>query len=118
MTDPRTLVATEPDAPYLAVDVLPDNVPGTFLVDVSEVDGLDLLGWGMDGWLNIVCDVDLVDSSRGATRDDHTASGFPGFAVLDHFPLGYTRGPRPLRAQPSIDGVLGGGWAGERAGAI
>jgi hypothetical protein len=63
-----TLIADEPDAPYLAVDVLPDNVPGTFLVDVSEVDGLDLLGWGMDGWLNIVCDVDSIDISRGATR--------------------------------------------------
>ena len=67
MTEP-TLIEDEPDAPYLAVDVLPDNVPGTFLVDVSDVDGLDLLGWGMDGWLNIVCDVELIDISRGATR--------------------------------------------------
>lgn len=68
MTDPATLIATEPYAPYLAVDVLPDNVPGTFLVDESEVDSPDLLGWGMDGWLNVVCDVLDVDLARGATR--------------------------------------------------
>jgi hypothetical protein len=67
-TDDLTTITAEPDAPYLAVDVLPDNVPGTFLVDVSEVDGLDLLGWGMDGWLNVVCDVDRVHIARGATR--------------------------------------------------
>ena len=68
VTDLPTLVATEPGAPYLAVDVLPDNVPGTFALDQSELDGEDLLGWGMDGWLNVVCDVQSVEVTRGATR--------------------------------------------------
>lgn len=67
MTDPLTIIAVD-EAPNLAVDVLPDNVPGTFLVDVSEVDGYDLLGWGADGWLNVVCDVREVHIARGMTR--------------------------------------------------
>lgn len=68
MTDPRTYIAGEDGAPFLAVDVLPDNTPGTFQVDVSELDGPDLLGWGMDGWSNIVCTVQSVAIRRGATR--------------------------------------------------
>lgn len=68
MTDPLTTIAGEDGAPNLAVDVLPDNVPGTFVVDASEVDGPDLVGWSMDGWSNIICDVTRVRVSRGATR--------------------------------------------------
>lgn len=68
MSDPLTLIDAEPYAPYLAVDVLPDNVPGTFLVDESEVDGEDLLAWDVDGWVNVVCDVQEMQVSRGATR--------------------------------------------------
>lgn len=68
MTDPTTLIEGEEWAPYLAVDMLPENSPGTFLVDASEVDSLDLLGWGMDGWLNVVCDVQTVELTRAATR--------------------------------------------------
>lgn len=67
MTDPLTIISDE-GAPNLAVDVLPDNAPGTFLVDSSELDGPDLLGWGMDGWSNIVCDVTRVRTARGAQR--------------------------------------------------
>lgn len=65
--DPSTIIG-EADAPNLALDVLPDNVPGTFLLDVSELDGLDRLGWGAEGWANVVCDVTSVRSTRGATR--------------------------------------------------
>lgn len=68
MTDPFTIITGVDGAPNLAIDVLPDNVPGTFLVDVSEVGGPDLLGWGLDGWSNIVCDVTAVRGRRGATR--------------------------------------------------
>lgn len=68
MTDPVTLIDTEPYAPYLAVDVQPDNATGVFQLDVTELDGPDLLGWGSDGWVNIVCDVQTVEAARGATR--------------------------------------------------
>jgi len=67
VTEPTTIIAGEA-VPNLAIDVLPDNVPGTFLVDVAEVDGPELLGWGFDGWSNIVCDVQSVRMRRGGTR--------------------------------------------------
>jgi hypothetical protein len=58
-------------APYLAVDVQPDNLEGTFTLDVSELDGPDMLGWLAEDagtWVNVVCDVRTVSSRRGATR--------------------------------------------------
>lgn len=68
MTAPRTTIAGEAAAPYLAVDILPDTDVDTFTLDVSEVDGFDLLGWGEGVWVNIVCDVMGVSITRGATR--------------------------------------------------
>lgn len=56
--------------PYLAVDVQPDNLAGTFTVDVSEVGGPDQLGWSSTAagsWENVVCDVTGVRSVRGAS---------------------------------------------------
>lgn len=69
MTDPVTI--TEGDgAPYLAVDIVPDDTADTFTVDESELDGPELLGWqsGAGDWDNIVCDVTSVHISRGVTR--------------------------------------------------
>jgi len=86
VTDPQTIIAVD-GAPNLAVDVLPDNEPGTFLVDASEVDGFDLLGWGADGWANIVCDVTRVSTRRGMTRLQgaltRTEAGTMGIELLD-----------------------------------
>jgi hypothetical protein len=69
VTDP---VTGGPDgAPYLAVDVQPDNLAGVFTLDVSELDGPDVLGWTAEDagtWVNVVCDVLQVDLRRGATR--------------------------------------------------
>jgi hypothetical protein len=69
VTDPAT---TGPlGAPYLAVDVQPDNLEGTFTLDVSELDGPDVLGWSAEDagqWVNVVCDVRTVSARRGATR--------------------------------------------------
>jgi hypothetical protein len=73
MTDPITqIVVGGEGAPNLAVDVQPDDIGDSFLLDVSELDGLDLLGWGAADadavWLNIVCDVTRVHVARGALR--------------------------------------------------
>lgn len=73
MTDPQTMHALE-GAPYLAVDIIPDTGGrGDFVLDVSELDGPDLLGYDMtdadsSGWLNIVCTVLEVELRRGVTR--------------------------------------------------
>lgn len=58
-------------APYLAVDMQPDNLAGVFELGVSELGGPDVLGWLEDdagSWTNIVCDVQRVHLRRGATR--------------------------------------------------
>lgn len=71
--DVVTLHALE-GAPYLAVDLQPDLTGlSTFVLDDSQLDGPDQLGYDAtgsdaDGWLNIVCDVTGVDVRRGATR--------------------------------------------------
>ena len=60
-----------PGAPNLAVDLLPGTGGrGDFVLDVSELDGVDQLGYGFDGgtWVNYVCDVTRVTLRRGATR--------------------------------------------------
>lgn len=68
MTDPVTLTGQD-GTPYLAVDVIPDEAADAFVVDVSEVDGWDLLDWGPDvGWVNVVCDVTRAVITRGSTR--------------------------------------------------
>lgn len=69
LTDPAT-ETTQLGAPSLAVDIIPDTMAGAFTVDVSDVDGPDLLswGWGEGEWLNIVCDVLSVSGRRGATQ--------------------------------------------------
>jgi hypothetical protein len=67
VTDPLTIINLD-DAPNLAVDVLPTVVEGTFILDDSELGGVDLLGWGDEGWVNIVCDVTRLACQRGATR--------------------------------------------------
>jgi hypothetical protein len=69
--DPATLTGT-PGEPYLAVDVIPDQLAGTFVLGTSKLDGYDMLGWTTDAagaWLNIVCDVRRVRTQRGATRE-------------------------------------------------
>jgi hypothetical protein len=69
VTDPATQGPL--GAPYLAVDVQPDNLEGTFTLDVSELDGPDRLGWLAEdagAWVNVVCDVSRVSARRGATR--------------------------------------------------
>ena len=70
MNDPTTMIAGDRGAPNLAVDIVPDLAANTFVLDVSDVGGLDLLGWanGDDAWTNIVCDVTSVRTHRGATR--------------------------------------------------
>lgn len=67
MSDPITYT-TSPDAPNIAVDVQATGVLGEFSVDVDEVGGPALLGWGDTGWVNIVCDVTRLGLRRGATR--------------------------------------------------
>jgi hypothetical protein len=71
LTDPATLTA-QLGAPSLAVDIVPDTAAGAFTLDVSDVDGPDLLawGWGEGDWLNVVCDVTHVTGRRGATQTD------------------------------------------------
>ena len=72
--DPATIHQQE-GVPYLAVDVQPDNLTGTFLVgDVLEnaswVDGEDRLGWSSTAagsWENVVCDVQAVRFVRGVS---------------------------------------------------
>jgi hypothetical protein len=69
VTDPAT--SGPLGAPYLAVDVQPDVMEGTFTLDVSELDGPDALGWRqLDAgtWVNVVCDVTRLSLRRGATR--------------------------------------------------
>lgn len=71
LDDPTTLTGA-PGEPYLAVDVVPDNLTGTFQLDSSVLDGLDELAWSTDApgaWRNIVCDVTAVSYQRGATRE-------------------------------------------------
>lgn len=68
MSDPGTLIATEPSAPNLAVDLLPEDAAGSFLLDVSQLDGPHLLGWGEESWVNVVCDVLQLRVTRGASR--------------------------------------------------
>lgn len=68
MSDPATLTGQD-GAPYLAVDVIPDEAADAFVVDVSEVGGWDLLDWGPDvGWVNVVCDVTQALITRGSSR--------------------------------------------------
>lgn len=58
-------------APSLAVDIQPDNSVGVFVLDVSELDGPDMLAWGSTDpgtWVNVVCDVMALNYRRGATR--------------------------------------------------
>lgn len=67
--DPATVIDQD-GVPFLAVDVQPDNITGTFTVDVSEVGGPDLLGWSSTAagsWENVVCDVASVRCVRGAS---------------------------------------------------
>lgn len=67
--DPGTLIAVA-GAPNLAVDLLPDVLPGTFVVADHQVGSDELLGWGSgaEQWVNVVCDVQRVAVRRGATR--------------------------------------------------
>jgi hypothetical protein len=67
VADPITYTGAE-GAPSIAVDVQATGVLGEFSVDVDEVGGPALLGWGETGWLNIVCDVTRLVLRRGATR--------------------------------------------------
>jgi len=71
VTDPIT-VTPDDGVPYLAVDVQPDNLAGTFTLDVSELDGPDVLAWtagaGAGVWVNIICDVQTVVARTGAAR--------------------------------------------------
>ncbi len=67
MSDPITYTGAD-GAPNLAVDVQATGVLGEFSVDVDEVGGPALLGWGETGWLNVVCDVTRLSLRRGATR--------------------------------------------------
>lgn len=70
MTDPTTLTGQD-GAPYLAVDVQPDNLTGAFVLDDSRLGGPDMLLWSDDApgaWVNIVCDVTRAFYRRGATR--------------------------------------------------
>lgn len=71
MTDPQTAIVADAGAPNLAIDLQPDVTGrGDFVLDVSELDGPDLLGYdpGTGAWLNVVCDVTRVSLRRGATR--------------------------------------------------
>lgn len=64
MTDPVTLGPE--GAPYLAVDLQPDDLLGVFVLDESELDGPDVLGWGVaDQWVNVVCDVRSASFRQG-----------------------------------------------------
>ena len=68
--DPATVIAQD-GVPFIAVDVQPDNITGTFQLDVSELDGPDRLGWSGTAaglWENVVCDVLTVRSVRGAVE--------------------------------------------------
>lgn len=67
--DPVTF-SGEDGTPYLAVDVIPDDMGGVFLLDSSFLDGPEALAWENDpaAWVNIVCDVTGLRSRRGATR--------------------------------------------------
>jgi hypothetical protein len=73
--DPATIHQQE-GVPYLAVDVQPDNLTGTFLVgdaleNASWVDGEDRLGWSATAagsWENVVCDVQVVRFVRGVSE--------------------------------------------------
>lgn len=69
--DPVTLTG-QLGAPHLAVDVIPDTGGGgVFTLDVSELDGSDMLLWSLDdpgAWVNIVCDVIRVNYRRGQSR--------------------------------------------------
>jgi hypothetical protein len=67
VTDPVT-VTPDDGYPYLAVDLQPDDAAGVFVLDVSELDGPDVLALGTaaDQWLNVVCTVLSVDYQRGA----------------------------------------------------
>jgi hypothetical protein len=69
VTDPVTLTGQD-GAPYLAVDVQPDNVAGVFRLDHSRLDGADRLSWGVAAgqWVNIVCDVFLAHYRRGVSQ--------------------------------------------------
>lgn len=71
--DPATDPATSGPlgAPYLAVDIQPDVLNGVFTLDVSELDGPDVLAWTEENagqWVNVVCDVTQVSLQRGVTR--------------------------------------------------
>lgn len=68
VADPTTIIAGLDGHPHLAIDVQPSVVEGTFSLDVSELDGYDLLGWGDEGWLNVIADVTHLRIARGATR--------------------------------------------------
>ena len=69
MTDPTTLTGQD-GAPYLAVDVQPDVVEGAFTLDVSSLDGPDVLYREQDPglWENVVCDVLSAQYRRGAAE--------------------------------------------------
>jgi len=66
--DVPTIIAGVGGSPNLAIDVQPDVSEGSFTLDVSELDGPDLLAWGVEGWVNVVCNVTRVRIVRGATR--------------------------------------------------
>jgi len=68
VTDPITQTGVD-GTPYLAVDVQPDVVAGYFTLDVSRLDGPDVLLLHPEGtWLNVVCTVLEVEYQRGAAR--------------------------------------------------
>lgn len=74
--DPATIISQD-GAPFLAVDVQPDNITGTFMLgdlavpdDGSELDGTDRLAWSAaaaGSWENVVCHVQSVRIVRGAS---------------------------------------------------
>lgn len=68
-TDPLTTIGSDGGAPNLAIDVLPSvGKFGTFTLNRSRLDGVELLGWGYGAqWSNIVCDVQQVQITRGST---------------------------------------------------
>lgn len=75
--DPVTIISQD-GVPYLAIDVQPDNITGTFLLgdlavggDGSLLDGDDRLGWSSaaaGAWENVVCDVQTVRLLRGVSQ--------------------------------------------------
>ena len=89
LTDPSTTIATDGGAPNLAVDILPaTGGRGDFVLDDSQLDGPDLLGWSTGtAWQNVVCDVQRVHITRGATRLQgvltRTEAGRCTFTVVD-----------------------------------